>query len=87
MEGKEENGYLCFSVEDDGVGMSAEKMEELQRENLDSNEKSFGLRGTIERIKIFYGQDIDYDIQSTEGKGTVITLRIPVYYEGDGGND
>ena len=74
-------------MEDDGVGMSAEKMEELQRENLDSNEKSFGLRGTIERIKIFYGQDIDYDIQSTEGKGTVITLRIPVYYEGDGGND
>ena len=87
VEGKEENGYLCFSVEDDGVGMSAGKMEELQRENLDSNEKSFGLRGTIERIKIFYGQDIDYDIQSTEGKGTVITLRIPVYYEGDGGND
>ena len=21
VEGKEENGYLCFSVEDDGVGM------------------------------------------------------------------
>lgn len=85
--GREENGYLCFSVEDDGVGMNSEKMEELQRENLDTNEKSFGLRGTIERIKIFYEQDIYYNIQSAEGKGTVITLRVPVYYEGDKVND
>ncbi len=87
VEGKEEDGYLCFSVADDGVGMSSEKMAELQRENLDSNEKSFGLRGTIERIKIFYEQDIGYDIQSTEGRGTVITLRVPVYYEGDESDD
>lgn len=87
VEGREENGYLCFSVTDDGVGMSSEKIKELQRENIDTNEKSFGLRGTIERIKIFYERDIDYDIQSAEGKGTVITLRIPVYYEGDNAND
>ena len=86
-EGIEEDGYLKFTVEDDGVGMDEDKIRELNRENISTNEKSFGLRGTIERMRIFYESDIDYTIKSTKGRGTTIVLRIPVCYEGDEGHD
>lgn len=87
VEGIEEDGYLKFTVEDDGVGMDENKIRELNRENISTNEKSFGLRGTIERMRIFYESDIDYTIKSTKGRGTTIVLRIPVCYEGDEGHD
>ena len=51
VEGIEEDGYLKFTVEDDGVGMDEDKIRELNRENISTNEKSFGLRGTIERMR------------------------------------
>ena len=87
VEGIEEDGYLKFTVEDDGVGMDEDKIRELNRENISTNEKSFGLRGTIERMRIFYESDIDYTIKSTKGRGTTIVLRVPVCYEGDEGHD
>ncbi|WP_343084620.1 sensor histidine kinase [Blautia producta] len=87
VEGIEEDGYLKFTVEDDGVGMDEDKIRELNRENISTNEKSFGLRGTIERMRIFYESDIDYTIKSTKGRGTTIVLRVPICYEGDEGHD
>ena len=38
---------------------------------------SFGLRGTIERLKIFYRKDDIYEIKSVYGVGTRITLFLP----------
>lgn len=87
VTGYEKNGYLFFCVEDDGVGMSKEKVAELTGESLDINEKSFGLRGTIERMKIFYDTDIEYEIKSAERKGTAIFIKIPVYFEGEEEHD
>ena len=42
---------------------------------------SFGLRGTIERLRIFYGVEDIFQIETTLGEGTVITINIPL--EGD----
>lgn len=81
VTGHEENGYLAFAVEDDGVGMSEEELENLQQGKLGKNEKSFGLRGTIERMRIFYEEDIEYRIRSAPGKGTTITIKIPMCSE------
>ena len=67
--------------------MDEDKIRELNRENISTNEKSFGLRGTIERPTKLYESDIDYTIKSTKGRGTTIVLRIPVCYEGDEGHD
>lgn len=81
VAGKISEGALLFIVEDDGVGMEETEIDLLQKENLDSNEKSFGLRGTIERLRIFYDEDIEYQITSKKGKGTTIVLRVPIRYE------
>ena len=68
---------FVVTVSDDGVGMEKEKMQEILSGNLEMNQKSFGLRGTIERLHIFYETDQVYHIESAPGEGTKITLTIP----------
>ncbi|PHV69347.1 histidine kinase [Sporanaerobium hydrogeniformans] len=69
---------LYITVEDDGLGMTKEKMQHLEAETLDRNTASFGLRGTISRLKIYYESNDVYDIISEPFKGTVIILKIPI---------
>ncbi len=49
-----ENSRIHIKVRDNGVGMSAEKVEEL---NTDKDKISFGIRGTIARIRSFYDEE------------------------------
>lgn len=79
----QEEGFIKMSVVDDGVGMNEKQLAEIQQEVLDTNAKSFGLRGTMERMKIFYEKDIEYEIKSHINKGTSVIFRVPILYEGD----
>ena len=65
-----------MSVEDTGVGMEPEKVEELYLG--DKQEKSFGLCGTMERIRIYYSYKDCCDIKSSRGSGTKITFKLPL---------
>lgn len=78
VRGREKNGYLCFEIEDNGIGIERDALKELCSEMLEKNEKSFGVRGTIKRMQIFYEYDIKYEIESEKGKGTTIRLEIPI---------
>jgi two-component system sensor histidine kinase YesM len=69
---------LYITVEDDGMGMSAEQIRHIQSQYLDENLASFGLRGTIARLKIHYGTDDIYEVSSEPFKGAKIILKIPV---------
>jgi len=66
---------LIIEVEDDGVGMGAAQL----------LEKPTGLGGTgigmanvAERLKVLYGDTARMTIDSHEGKGTLIRLRLPL---------
>lgn len=74
---KKEEEWLKISVEDDGIGMNEEELSRVMDLKIQSNLSSFGLRGTIERLKIFYGCDNIYHIWSEKGQGTVITITLP----------
>ena len=39
--------------------------------------QSFGIHGTVERLRIFYLREDIMDIQSEPGKGTTVTLTVP----------
>lgn len=69
---------MIFEVEDDGVGMTSEELADISGENLDKNAKSFGLRGTFKRLSIYYERKDLCKIESEKGKGTKITIRIPI---------
>jgi signal transduction histidine kinase len=68
------NGTVTLQVSDDGQGFEPQA---LQREN--SQGQGLGLRGMQERAEILGG---DFNLQTAPGKGTTITVRVPLPGEG-----
>jgi len=77
ISSKLKNNRLYIYIEDDGLGMAKETLLSLQTDSIDENPKSFGLRGTIARLRIQYGIDDIYEINSEPFKGTQIILKLP----------
>jgi two-component system, LytTR family, sensor kinase len=64
------DGRLCIEIEDNGVGISEEKLPHVYVEGI-------GLSNVRERLRVLYGTDFHLDIQSRPGEGTVIRIEIP----------
>lgn len=80
---KKVGNQISISVEDKGMGMSEEMISNLQQNDetmvaLESKGNSIGLRNVLGRLKLTYGNDFSYDIESTINEGTKITLFIAV---------
>ncbi len=75
---KTEDEQIILSVEDDGVGMSEEELKSIRIDTIDSNSSSFGLKGTIKRLQLFYGITDIYHIESKKRYGTKIDIIIPM---------
>ncbi|MHB8062486.1 MAG: sensor histidine kinase [Ruminiclostridium sp.] len=73
-----EGQYLLLTVKDTGLGMEETEIHSINDENLAKNRASFGLRGTIQRLKIHYGTNNLYKVESQKYLGTKITLKIPI---------
>jgi two-component system sensor histidine kinase YesM len=73
-------GAMKISIADDGVGMSEDQLAQILQTERKGQIKSFGLWGTMERLRIFYGDRSNIRIESEPGKGTTITFFI---YMGD----
>ncbi|MDO8685222.1 MAG: sensor histidine kinase [Clostridiales bacterium] len=69
---------LELMVEDDGVGISDATIQRIMRGENYEVKPGFGLRGTIERLRIFYGIDDVIKIENKNGSGTRVTITIPV---------
>lgn len=66
---------LIIEVQDDGVGMAAAQMLE-QPDGVGST--GIGMANVAERLKVLYGDSAKMMIESQEGVGTQIRLRLPV---------
>lgn len=73
--------HIELTVEDDGVGMDGEQLSRLKNGTIGSDDMGFGLRGTIERLKIYYNAPDVCQIVSKPGEGTKIILKIPLTEE------
>lgn len=73
-----EGERIHLTVEDDGTGISEEDLEKILNSRIGTDSSSFGLRGTIERLRIYYGMEDAFRIESDPGKGTRITITIPM---------
>lgn len=73
---------ICIAIEDNGVGMMPEVQEALLSGE-DREQNSFGLRGTMERLRIFYEGKSRVSIESIPKVGTRIELLLPILEEGE----
>lgn len=79
---KKEN-MIIVKVSDNGMGMSSERLEQVQNDSLSSERgKKIGLRNVRERISYIYGEAASLSISSTEGIGTEVVLNLPILEEG-----
>ncbi len=66
---------IILSIEDNGAGMSREKIEESLRREWNES-KHIGLSNTMHRIELFMESKDAFSIESEIGKGTVINIRL-----------
>ncbi len=75
-----ENSHLVFSIQDNGVGMSKERLNAV-RESLSLSQRDysygFGLYNVDQRIRLYYNQPKGIHIQST-CEGTTISFRVSI---------
>ena len=88
---EEENGYLTITidkkdyfsivVEDNGVGIPSEELDEIIVHLNDFailDKRNIGLSNVNQRIKLRYGSDYGIQIESKENIGTKVTIRLPL---------
>ena len=68
------NSRLIIEVEDDGVGMGSAQLEESSS----WPGMGIGMANISERLQVLYGDTARMTIDSHEGKGTLIRIRLPL---------
>lgn len=73
------NAKVVFEIIDNGYGMKQEKIDELYEtfKNPELND-GVGLKNIYLRLKIYYGDDADLQIESELDEGTTIRIIIPM---------
>lgn len=77
---------LLIEIIDNGIGITTERMAEIEQilacaeEEDDSHQmtNSLGLVNVEQRVKLFYGDEYGMKIESELGKGTKVTLKLPI---------
>lgn len=68
---------LLIRVADNGKGMNQQELEALEEKIAGRRDsRNIGMRNIQRRIELTFGQERAMEIQSTQDKGTVITLRM-----------
>ena len=80
ISAKIQGQYLRFDIEDDGVGMTTEKLMDIRGKNGQKTEHftGIGVNNVDKRIKMIYGMDYGINIVSQENEGTKITILLPL---------
>lgn len=87
-----ENGNVIISLEDDGIGIEEDRLEEIRttlQEGYQEKDREkhpeapiYGLKNVHRRIMLQYGEGYGLSIDSEPEAGTVVAIRIPYQVEG-----
>lgn len=77
---KVEGSHVVIEIEDDGMGMSKEKILQILNEEspppTEGHSTGIGFSNVVKRLRLFYGYDDVIDIKGIQGQGTKVTLKI-----------
>lgn len=71
IRSERQNGRLVLHVEDNGVGIPNEVLARIFQQGI-------GISNVRERLRVLYGSDFGFEIQSPPGGGTSIQMKIPI---------
>ena len=77
ITGRLEDGCVVLRVEDNGVGMTAQRLAQLRTAMERQERVGFGLSAVNQRLILQFGPEYGLHIASEEGVGTTVTVRIP----------
>jgi two-component system sensor histidine kinase YesM len=80
ITGKKDGDKLCFSIKDNGTGMSKEQLDKVKELLESGKENNFGyaIKNVNERLKLYYENRYNLSIQSQSGQGTEVILTLPI---------
>ncbi|WP_136604210.1 sensor histidine kinase [Paenibacillus dokdonensis] len=76
---------LEMRVSDNGTGMDQDQLQHLFSNHEFEKQKSglgIGLKYVIKLLEVYYKEQAKFDIKSAQGKGTVVSLILPLKIEG-----
>ena len=79
-----QESVLTITVEDNGTGLSTDRLEEinetLRQINVEqiSTPNHIGLKNTLYRLKLLYGNDASMELKPVSGGGILVSLQIPL---------
>ena len=84
LSGTRTGDRLVFVVEDDGMGIEADKLAQIRlsiARSEDMDTENYGLVSISRRLRLFFGSDYSMSIDSEPGEGTRVEIRIPAFSE------
>jgi two-component system, sensor histidine kinase YesM len=84
-----ESGDLVIIIEDNGGGVTKEKLEEIHDHfktdtmNKAGDNTSIGLKNVYVRLKLYYNQQASLELRNIEGGGFMVSMRLPIWMEGE----
>lgn len=77
LEGRTEGDMLVIDVIDNGSGMDEATAQSLLLKETKGKMTGIGIYNVNRRIKLVFGEKYGLDIESIEGKGTKVSIRLP----------
>lgn len=74
---KEVEERIEITVSDNGPGMTEEELDLVRSFTAQPKGHGIGLKNIYERLKMAFDQEADFNISSSCGSGTTVTIRIP----------
>ncbi len=73
---------LVVTIMDDGAGIPADRLNRILGDDLPgADRESIGLRNVHNRLKLYFGEPYGIRIESKEGSGTTVTVRMPYRFD------
>lgn len=79
----EKNHKLLIEIEDNGMGIDPERLEELKQrlQLMEGPSDSIGLENVHQRIRLKYGEPYGINLESTPAISTIVTVVLPLISE------
>ena len=77
ISGARQDDKLLLQVRDNGVGMNAEQLKQLQEGAYGDRHSGLGLKNVDQRIRLYCGEPYGLRFQSEPGEGTAVTVLLP----------